>query len=64
MKAETHARIVIHIYEGTAREVMPLITDDRQVIRMVIKTVKIACSCGNVSLDEILFTADETQDSA
>lgn len=52
-------RTVIDIYECTARESIPMITADGQRIPCVIKTVKVVCECGRVSLDEMLF-ADES----
>lgn len=51
-----HARTVIEIYESTARECGVITTADGQEIPIVSKTVKIACECGNVSLDEMLFS--------
>ncbi len=49
-------RTVIEIYECTARDVGTMLTGDGQQIPIVSKTCKLVCSCGNIYLDEQLFS--------
>ncbi len=61
MKAIVHTPTILHIYHESAVDMGPMQTADGQLIQTEIKTVKVRCSCGLVSLDEILFVADESE---